>query len=157
MVGAAVVGAGAALAVRAWRRWRSHDGLDDLRTVARCAVIAAAHRRDAGWEGLAGRALFKQLCARLALEGYPPSDHGDIAALHECVLHAEGVPIYLVMRPVDRDWEVVVSRTPSVDGRPGLPPRRDATTRRFLGALDRALHALEETEEIRWLRREDAR
>ncbi len=155
LVGVAVVGAGAALTARAWKRWRAR-GASGLRTVARFGVLASAHRRDAGWEGLAGRALFKQLCAQLAVAGYPPSDHGDIEVAHECELFVVNAPVYLTMRSVDHEWEVVVSSSPAVGTEPGPPPKNTASLRRFLETLDQALSALEETEEIRWLRRADA-
>ncbi len=158
LLGSFAVGAGVVLTARAVKRWRAGRGSSGLRSVARFGVRAMAHRQDAVWEGLAGRSLFKQLCAQLASAGYPPSDIGDIEAAHQCVVHVGKSSLYLTMQPTDHyEWDIILSRSLGSAHSPGPAPKNRAPVRRFLSVLDQALNALDETEEVRWLRRQDCR
>lgn len=157
VVGSVAVGAVVGLVARRWRKRRARRKAEEsFKTVALFSLEPLIHTGAHEWERLSGRAIFKQLCARLTASGYPPSDVGNIEEAHQCVLHVDGNPIFLTMKDGEgprQEWAIFVSRSLGTAQKPGPVPADSQPIRSFLVELDHAINSLEETRDVRWRRR----
>ena len=154
MVGTAAVGAAVGLIARRWtRRRKKRKAEESYKTVVLFSLEPLIHTGDHAWEKLSGRSIFKQICSKLAVSGYPPSDVGDIERSHQCVLHVDGDPVFLTMKGGEgerQEWAVYVSRSLGRANEPGPPPQDTEALRAFLVELGYAVNAVEESRDVRW-------
>lgn len=152
--GSVALGAVVGLVARRWRRRRKQRKAEEsFKTVVLFSLEPVIHTAGHEWEGLSGRAIFKQLCSKLAVSGYPPSDVGDIEETHQCVLHVDGDPIFLTMKDGEGDrkeWAIYVSRSLGTAKEPGPTPDDSEALRQFLVELGYAVNAIEESRDVRW-------
>jgi hypothetical protein len=157
LFGSMAIGAGVGLVVRQWRkRRRRRKAEESFKTVVLFSLEPLIQTGDHEWESLSGRVVFKQICAKLALAGYPPSDVGDIEEAHQCVLHVDGDPIFLTMKDGEGDreeWAIYVSRSLGTGQKLGPAPKDSKALRDFLRELGYAVNALQDSRDVRWRKR----